>query len=311
MVPVAGQVWSSDPFTLTARDNRLIGRGTTDMKGFIACALALVPEFSSRNLRVPIHLAFSYDEEVGCLAAPALLEHLKAFAAPPAAAIIGEPSGMRPANAHRGIHAFTTTVSGIPGHSSEPEAGVNAIDLAAACIGFLGQLADNARRQANRDDGDAVQHTTVNVGTIEGGAAVNIIAGHCRFAWDCRPAPGDRAARVRAALDHFVSSELLSRLKTSKPGVAVVTEEAVAVPPLTSEPGSPAEALALALTGHNACVTVPFASEAGHFQEADIPAVVCGPGFPAQAHQPDEFVDVEQIEACLAFLHRLADWATR
>jgi len=311
VVPVTGQQWSSDPFSLIERDGRLHGRGAADMKSFIAVALAMVPEFQARPLAVPIHLAFSYDEEVGCLGAPRLLERLAAVVPKPALAIVGEPSEMKVANSHRGINTFKTAVTGRPGHSSDPGAGVNAIAEAAECIAFLTRLGSEFAAGREREGAVAPDWTTVNVGLIEGGAAVNIIAEHCRFAWECRPEAGTDAEQVLARLRAFVESDVLPRMRAVTPDAAINIEQDVMVPGLAAEPESPAETLALALTGHNHCVNVPFASEAGLFQRAGIPAVVCGPGSAAQAHQPDEFVTVDQVDACFAFMRRLADWAER
>lgn len=297
VVPVAGQAWTSDPFQLTAKRDRLVGRGTADMKGFLACALAIVPELAARDLRVPIHLAFSYDEEVGCLAAPELVARLREWLPAPALVVVGEPSGMRVADRHRGIHTFETSVRGRTGHASDPAAGVNAIAAAAEIVRALGALADG--------------ETTVNVGRIEGGTAVNIVAEHCRIVWETRPGPGTRAADLRARLDAFVEVELLPRMRAVAPEAEVETVERVAVPPFEAIAGSPAVSLLLALTGRNETVSVPFASEAGIFQAGGIPAVVCGPGHPAQAHQPDEYVEIAQLDACMDLLRRLADWAAR
>lgn len=306
VVPVEDQAWSSDPFTLVARDGMLFGRGTCDMKGFIACVLALVPEFSRLPLQVPLHLAFSYDEEVGCLAAPALIEALLAAVPRPAFAVIGEPTEMRVVQAHRGIASFETVVAGRAGHSSKPEVGVNAIFAAASCIGALAELA--------REDGrgkDAEERTTVNVGRIEGGTAVNIIAGHCRFLWECRSYDELSADRLRMGLDAWARRELLPPLRAVAPEADVRTEPKVAAPPLLVLADSPAVAVALALSGQNGAESIAYASEAGLFQKAGVPAVVIGPGSVAQAHQPDEFVVVTQLELCIGFLRRLGDWAIR
>jgi len=312
VVPVAGQAWTSDPFQLTERDGRLHGRGTCDMKGFVACALAMVPAFAARDLRVPIHLAFTYDEEVGCLAAAPLLELAAEVLPAPALAIVGEPSEMRVANRHRGINAYVTRVRGKPAHASDPDAGANAITAAAVIIGEIDRIgAEFAAAAVPREPGAAPEHTTVNVGTIEGGTALNIIAEHCRIAWEIRPAPGDDPDALRARVDAFVADHVLPAMRATAPEASIETTESVAVPGLEPLPGSPAEELLLALTGQNDCTSVPFASEAGIFQAAGIPAVVCGPGSSAQAHQPDEFVTAEQLEACLGLLHRLADWAAR
>jgi acetylornithine deacetylase len=309
VVPVADQAWTDDPFTVVERDGRLYGRGTADMKSFIAAALAMVPEFRERALKVPIHLALSYDEEVGCLSAPALLERIAQVLPKPALAIIGEPSEMKVANAHRGITTFVTTVTGRPGHASAPDAGVNAIACAAECITHLGRVARELAADSGLGDAPVPEHTTLNVGRIEGGSAVNIIAAHCRFVWECRAAPGVEAAEVHSMLESFAEAELLPRMRKVAPEAAIATEQTVAVPALVPENGSPAETLALALTGQNRCGSVPFASEAGMFQGAGIPAVVCGPGSPAQAHQPDEYVTLDQVDACITFMRRLADWA--
>ncbi len=315
VVPVKGQAWDTDPFTVARRDGRLYGRGTADMKGFIACALAGVPGFLARQLTVPIHLAFSYDEEVGCLGARPLLERLVAEKPPPLLAIIGEPSGMKVANAHRGVTKFATTVTGRPGHSSDPAKGVNAIEYAALAIAFLGRLAADMRAlpaPAGTGDFDPA-YSTINVGTIDGGQAVNIIAGACRFTWDCRAMPGTDGTEAKRRLDAYAAEELLPRMRAAGAGadVGIVTGETGSVPPLVPEPGSPAEALLLALTGQNACTTTPFGSEAGLFQQSGILAVICGPGSVALAHQPNEFVSVAQLDECAELLGKVADWAER
>lgn len=307
VVPVEDQVWTSDPFTVVARDGRLYGRGACDMKGFIACVLALVPEFVRAPLTVPLHLALSYDEEVGCLAAPALIEAMLESIAPPSFAIIGEPTGMRVAHAHRGIASFSTSITGRAGHSSKPEAGANAIVAAARCINVLDDLLE-AEQAAAAADGE---RTTVNVGRIEGGTAVNIIAGRCRFAWECRSDDESAADRLTAGLDAWVKRVLLPPMQAVAPEAAVATERLVAAPPLLFVPDSPAVAMALALSGQNSAHRVAFASEAGQFQQAGVPAVVIGPGHATQAHQPDEYVEREQLASCLAFLRRLCSWAGR
>jgi acetylornithine deacetylase len=309
VVPVAGQNWDTDPFTVTEKGGRLYGRGTADMKSFIAAALSLVPDFTARALRVPIHLAFSYDEEVGCLGAPSLLKRLTADRPRPALVIVGEPTDMKVAGAHRGISAFRTRVTGKPGHSSMPGGGVNAIAYAAECVNFLTEVAEDMRARPGDTDFDPA-YTTINVGRIEGGQAVNIIAGECVFEWDCRPVPGSDAGEAARRLETHVAGGLGVRMRAGGAEEAgITTEQTISVPPLIAAPGSPAEALVLSLTGHNHTTTTAFASEAGLFQEAGIPAVVCGPGSPGQAHRPNEFIELDQVEACVAFLRRLADWA--
>lgn len=300
VVPVAGQAWASDPFRLSARGARLYGRGTADMKGFIAGVLAAVPAWSRRALRRPIHIVLSYDEEVGCLAQPMLVTRLLERVPRPAMAIVGEPSDMRVANRHRGIRVFTTDVTGRAGHSGRPGLGVSAIVAAARCIQRLDAIAGE-----ERESGDAA--TTLNVGIIEGGQAVNIIADRARFIWECRPADERDAGRVRHAFDGFVEGAVLPGMRRTAPEAAVTTTETVAVPALSPHAGSPAEELTLALTGGSACGDVPFTSEAGFFQQAGIPTVICGPGSAEQAHQADEFVHRDQLDAFGTFLDRLAE----
>lgn len=312
-VPVDGQVWRSNPFTLVERTARLFGRGTADMKGFIAAVLAMVPRFAASPLQVPIHLLLSYDEEIGCLAAPALVEALRERLPPPALAVVGEPSEMRVATAHRGIATYTTTVHGRAGHSGLPALGVSAIAAASRCVIWFDELA--AGLEAGSPDALSAQlATTVNVGTIAGGTAVNIIAPTCRIDWECRPAPGFAVAAVEAQFDAFVGEVLLPALRQRAPEARVETVRRVLVPPLTPPATAEAEALVALAANWAGCqvpTTVPFASEAGFLQGADIPTLICGPGSPRQAHQADEFVTIAQLQACVTFLQRLCDWAQR
>jgi acetylornithine deacetylase len=321
VVPVAGQDWHSDPFRLTERpgepgepDGRLYGRGTADMKGFIALVLALVPEAvnraAQRRLTVPLHLAFTHDEETGCFGAPALIRGLPSGAERPVMAIVGEPTSMQVANRQKGCSFFRTRITGREGHSSAPDQGVSAIAAAAEIVGEIGRLHAEARGRARPDSGFDPPHTTLSVGTIAGGTAVNIIARECSFEWDLRNLPDEDAAALTARLDRFIAGDLLPRLRAVYPQAAIDTETVVAVPPLLAAPGSPAESLARRLTGANSATTVSFATEAGLYQQAGIPAVVCGPGSIAVAHKPDEFITRAELAAGQAFLDGLLDWAT-
>ncbi len=311
VVPVAGQKWSSDPFTLVARDDRLYGRGAADMKGFIAVALALVPDFLARPLARPLHLVLSYDEEVGCLGAPGLIaRYLKDF--PKAfAAIVGEPTGMRIANAHKGVSVYRTHVTGKPGHSSNPGAGVNAIAIAAECIKFLMDEAETLKATGRKDARFDPPHATVSVGTIEGGTAMNIIAAECDFIWDCRSVSVSEAAELEARFDDHCALDIVPAMRERASACGIDTHRHCVVPPLTADPANPIEALARRLTGQNEAVVSSFAAEAGMFQQAGIPAILCGPGEIAQAHRPDEFVTRDQLEICAGFLRALAGWATQ
>ncbi len=311
VVPVLGQAWTSDPFRLETRGDRLHGRGTADMKGFIALSLALVPQALEQKLEIPLHLAFSYDEEVGCLGVPALIGSLPTGAARPRLAIIGEPTGMQVANAHKGIQFLKTRVTGHEAHSSTPERGVNAIAAAAEIIAEIGRLAAEYRAAARPDSGFDPPYTSFNIGTIAGGAAVNIIARDCTFDWEFRAIPGEDVSALRQRIEQFVTSDLLPRMRAGHSGAKVETETAALVPPLVPDPASPAEALARRLTGANKATTIAFASEAGLFQAAGIPAVICGPGSIDVAHQPDEFITRKQLDAGAAFLDRLLAWMRR
>jgi acetylornithine deacetylase len=318
VVPVAGQEWHSDPFRLTERPGedsgeqggRLYGRGSADMKGFIALVLALVPEMASRTLAVPLHLAFTHDEETGCFGAPALIRALPTGMARPLLAIVGEPTSMQIANAQKGCSFFRTRITGREGHSSAPDRGVSAISAAAELIAEIGRLHAEARGRARPVSGFDPPHTTLSVGTIAGGTAVNIIARECAFDWDLRTLPHEDAAALKARIDRFISADLLPRMRAVYAQAAVETETIVAVPPLVPVSGSPAEALARRLTGVNTTTTVSFASEAGLYQQAGIPAIVCGPGSIDVAHKPDEFITRAELAAGQQFLDRLLDWAT-
>ncbi|MDF2097086.1 acetylornithine deacetylase [Aquibaculum arenosum] len=307
VVPVEGQTWSSDPFTLTERDGRLYGRGTADMKSFLAIALALAPEFAARPLRRPIHLAFSYDEEVGCLGVGRLIEDMTANLPLPDLAIIGEPTDMRLVTGHKAIHAFRTSITGRPAHSSQPHRGAGAIFAAGRMIEKLWQLGQEKRQET--DPRFEPPWTTVQVGTIEGGTALNILPGACSFVWEYRSLPSEDATDIHRRMEAFAQEEVLPALREFAPEADIVTEPIAAVPPLRPEREGAAEALVRRLTGANESRMVAFTTEGGLFQQAGLSTVVCGPGSIDQAHQPDEFIELSQVEACTAFLRRLADWA--
>lgn len=309
VVPVAGQAWNTEPFALSERSGRLYGRGAADMKGFIALVLALVPKAATRALAVPLHLALSYDEETGCFGAPVLIRALPEGAARPRLAIVGEPTSMQIANAQKGCHFYRTRILGLEAHSSLPDRGVNAIGAAAEIITRIDRLAAAARQRACPASGFHPPYTTCNIGRIAGGTAINIIARECEFEWDLRPLPGEDATALKGEIDAFIADDLLPRMRDIFPTAAVETETIVAVPALVPDPSSPAEALARRLTGANTTTTVSFASEAGLFQEAGIPAVVCGPGAIDVAHQPNEFITRDQLGEGAAFLDRLLAWA--
>lgn len=305
VVPVDGQDWSTDPFTLTEADGKLYGRGSADMKGFIACALAMAPQFADMDLERPIHFAFSYDEEVGCLGVGRLIDVVLSELPRPAAVIVGEPTSMQIATAHKGICAMTTTVRGREAHSSRPHDGVNAIGAAAALVSYLYRLCDELA-VTERDERFDPPFTTFNVGTVSGGDALNIIARECLLNWEFRPIPGADPAEIIARVETWVKDELLPGMRTTDPSCAVENVCEFVVPPLDAAEGSVAEAIAREATGLNSTGTVAFVTEASLFADAGVPAIVCGPGDIAQAHQPDEFIEIAQLDACLAFLDRIA-----
>lgn len=305
VVPVDGQPWDSDPFEVVERDGRLYGRGTADMKSYIATALALLPEMQSRPLKRPIHFALTHDEEVGCLGAPHLIRDVLENLPRPGAVIIGEPTEMQVVDAHKGINSFMTTVTGHEAHSSQTHRGVNAVMTAGKLIAFLGDLA--AEKAANPEPGSRFDppYSTIHVGTVEGGTALNIVARHAGFRWEIRALPGDDPADTVARLEEYCAREIVPAMRKVAPDTGVETKPRVVVPALSPDPGSPAEQLAFALTGTNATHAVSYATEGGQFQDAGLPAVVCGPGSIDQAHKPNEWIALEQVRAGEDFLRRL------
>jgi acetylornithine deacetylase len=303
VVPIDGQTWATNPFAADIRDNRLYGRGAADMKGFIAAALALVPEFAALDLKRPLHFAFSYDEEVGCIGVRRLLDDLKTAGIKPALAIIGEPTSMRVVAAHKAGAVIETVATGREGHSSAPSKGANAVMMAGEFIAALASLGDELKR--DRDGNFDPPYTTVQAGVISGGTAVNVLAREARVMWECRALP-DRDAQ--AVLDRATAraADILPRYRTGAPEAGFATRVHAAYPGLVRDDKSPAVQLACALSGSNDVHTVSYGTEAGLFQQAGIPAVVCGPGSIEQAHKPDEFVELDQLDACAEFLRRLA-----
>ena len=309
VVPVDGQDWSSDPFRAVQRDGRLYGRGAADMKSFVAIALAQLPAMLERPLKRPIHLALTYDEEVGCLGVPVLISDLVDAVPRPEMVIVGEPTGMQIVNGQKGCRVFRTSIDGCPAHSSQPHRGANAIVAAAALIHYLEEVFAERLAQAPADCPYVPPAATFNVGRIQGGEALNIIAGHCYFDWEFRPLPSDDADAIEAAFNRHAESVVLPKLRAVAPDAAITTERLALVAPMGREPDGAAEHLVRRLTGANDEAVVSFGSEAGFFQEAGFSTIIFGPGSIDQAHQPDEFIELSQVAACEAFLHKLADWA--
>lgn len=304
VVPVDGQDWSTDPFVMTEQDGRLYGRGTCDMKGFIACALVMAKNYAKQDLKRPVHFAFSYDEEVGCLGAPDMIREMTASGPQPRIAIIGEPTGMGVVTGHKGLYSVRVEIEGLEAHSSKVEDGACAVTHAVPLMQHLAECADRWRAAAPDDSPFDPPYGTITIGQMGGGTAANILARHAWFESSMRPAPWDDARAVGDTLrQRAVDIEV--QMRRHAPAARVEVIQRSDAPPLRPEINSPAEELARQLTGDNARRFVSFGTEAGQFQSAGLSTVVCGPGYIEQAHKPDEFVDISQLEACLDFLGKL------
>ena len=317
VVPVDGQDWTSDPFTATIRGDKLYGRGACDMKGFIACALTLLPRVvqlsNEGQLRRPLHLALSFDEEVGCLGAPLILADLKARGITPDYCIVGEPTNMTMVVAHKGIAVYRCRVHGKSAHSSLTAQGVNAISYASRLIGYVDELAEElSHRDGALEDGDAlfdVPYSTLSVGTIRGGTATNIVPNLCEFTFDYRNLPHMTQEDILAPIQAKVA-ELNAQMqaRAADTGIELMQEESV--PAMTDNDSAELQSLIAALTGDNERHKVAYATEGGQFTNAGIPTIICGPGSIEQAHKADEYVELSEIERCDGFLQKLLDSCT-
>jgi acetylornithine deacetylase len=308
VVPVDGQAWSTDPFRLAERNGRLYGRGTADMKGFLACVLAAVPLFVERKLDVPVHLAFSYDEEVGCLGVRPMLAELEKRAHKPRLCIIGEPTELKPVLGHKGKLAMRCQVKGAACHSAYAPYGVNAIQYAARLINELENIGEALAQPEHRDERFTPPFSTVQTGVIKGGRALNIVPAECEFDFEVRSVPGFDAQSVAERIETFAQARLLPRMRNVQADTDIRFEQLNAYPALETERESEAARLIAAVSESSDFGTVAFGTEGGLFTQAGIPTVVCGPGSMDQGHKPDEFVSVEQLERCDAMLGRLAGW---
>jgi acetylornithine deacetylase len=304
-VPVEGQRWTSDPFTLTSREGKLYGRGSCDLKGFLACVLASVRLFKTRRLEEPVHLIISYDEEVGCTGVRPLIARLGNDLPRPRAIIVGEPTSMQVIDAHKRIDAYRTVVHGREAHSSLPSLGVNAISAAASLVCELDRIGTDVAKREN-DPRFEPPYSTISVGTIKGGAAGNIVPKLCEFQWQVRSLPQATPGEAQRELGAFAEEALLPKMKQVTNKAAIETTSLNSVPAFAARQASEAVALALKLTGANETRAISYPTEAGLFEQAGCPAVICGPGDIAQAHAADEFVNIEQLDACMAFLAGLA-----
>jgi acetylornithine deacetylase len=306
VVPVEDQDWLSDPFQVVEKDGRLYGRGTCDMKSFYAIALALVPEM--QNLKRPIHFALSYDEEVGCLGAPALIEALTDAVPAPQAVIVGEPTMMRVVRAHKSIFRFHIRVTGHEAHSSQPHRGVSAVMVAGRLINWMHERQRRNAAEASPDCTFEPPYTSLHCGVVHGGTATNIMAHHCELEADFRSVPGEDARMYFEALQTYAREELEPEMQAIAPETGIQFRVDACVPAFEAAEDAPAVTLVKRLTGQNDLECVSYGAEAGQFQEAGHSVVMCGPGSIDQAHQPNEYISLAQVEAGTVFLRRLIDY---
>ncbi len=306
VVPVTGQKWSTDPFQLTQIDDRLYGRGSVDMKGFLACMLASVPMFKKANLKKPIHLAFSFDEETGGFGMPVLLDSMALNDFQPSVVIVGEPTEMKIITGHKGSYEMRTEISGYEVHSSNPLLGVNAISIAMKLISKIEEI--GLLRAANPIDGSPYDppFATFNVGIIEGGAASNATAGWCNFDWEYRPMPGEDGSKTILEIEKFANEELLPEMKkvSTQADIKIITQAPVG----GLDDRNAAEGLSFitAITGLNSTGVVSFGTDAGYFSDKEYSTVVFGPGSISRAHKPDEYIKLSELEEGLDFFEKVS-----
>ena len=308
VVPVDGQPWTTDPFRLTQRDGKIFGRGVCDMKGFLAIATAAVPELVARDLKMPVHLAMSYDEEIGCLGIHGMLADLAQRSLQPLACFVGEPSDMNVVSAHKGKIGGHVTVRGLEAHTGVAHLGVNAFEAAAEAVAYFKRIARRLRDEGPyADDFEDPPYTTIQCAMIEGGTAVNIVAGACSFDFDVRYLPGHNPYDLIDECKAFVDAEVMPEMRAVSPETGFDWQEVPGCAALNTSDDADVTELAKNLSLKNSSKRVGFGTEAGHFQDAGIPIVVCGPGSIDQAHKSDEFITLEQVALCERFIGRLID----
>jgi len=306
VVPITGQQWATDPFVLTRKENKLYARGAVDMKGFLACVLASVPVFQSAHLKKPIHIAFSFDEEIGGLGMPVLINSLNNFAYRPTIAIVGEPTNMQLITGHKGGYEMRTEIKGLDVHACNPTIGVNAISVACQLITKIEQIAARMASKPHPNSPYEPAYCTFNVGTIEGGTATNATAGWCHFSWEFRPLPGEDGQLIIDEIKLYANNELLPAMQAIHPlsEINIITE--VPVPALDDTNAALATELVSHITGLNSTDVVSFGTDGGYFSDAGISTVVFGPGDINRAHKADEYIEVEELGQGLEFLAKLA-----
>lgn len=305
VVPVDGQAWDNNPFELLIKEGKAFGRGTCDMKGFIAVVLALLPEFKQMQLKHPIHFAFSYDEEIGCRGAPLLIADLQQAGIKPAACIVGEPTNMQPVIAHKGIQVFRCRVHGHAVHSSLTSQGCNAIEYAAKLICYIRELADEIKKTGPFDEYYDVPYTSVTTNRINGGIAHNIIPAMCEFIFEFRHLPQVKPNSILDKITAYIQQEILPMMHKEQAHTKIDVDNIAAAPAFESDTSAAINHVVDALTQEKKIHKVAYATEAGLFQLADIPTIVCGPGSIEQAHRPNEFVTLAQLDQCEKFLRQV------
>ncbi|MBN9225744.1 MULTISPECIES: acetylornithine deacetylase [Legionella] len=302
VVPVDGQIWDSDPFRATVKDEKVYGRGACDMKGFIAVVMNLIPQLKTLHLEFPLHFAFSYDEEIGCLGAPDLIEKMTQLNYKPKACIVGEPTSMQPVIGHKGIHCYRCQIHGVAAHSSLTPQGCNAIEHAASLITYLRNMAQHFKFQGHQDGAYDVPYTTISTNLIQGGNAYNTIPGLCEFVFEIRNLVADNPEKLLQQIDDYIEAELLPTLQKEQLNTKIILENLAQVPGLETAPSEPIVRAAQLICHNEKQLKVAYATEAGLFQQAKISTIVCGPGSIEQAHRANEFVALEQLHRCEQFI---------
>ncbi len=309
VVPASAKEWASDPFVATQKDNKIYGRGSCDMKGFIACSLALAPYFASQNLKKPIHFSFTYDEETACQGAPIMIKELKKRNINCSICIVGEPTSMKAIQAHKGCYEYSTHFTGLAGHGSAPDKGVNAVEYATRFINKLMELREELKKREPKNSIFNPPYTTLQIGRIKGGLARNVIADQCVVDWELRPVVPEDGEFVNKKIDTYINDVLLPEMKKVYSKADIKKEIIGEIIGFNKEEKSEAINLVCNLTGDNSRDVVSFGTEAGLFQEIGISTVVCGPGSIEQAHKIDEYVSFDQLKKCLSLLIQIGDFA--
>ncbi|GJL94958.1 MAG: acetylornithine deacetylase [Hyphococcus sp.] len=304
VVPIDGQDWDTDPWTVVEKGGKLFGRGVADMKSFSAIGLSLVPEMLAANMKRPVIFALSYDEEIGCLGAPRMIEKIAEHVPAPAAVIVGEPTNMKVIDGHKGIAAFRVTVTGFTTHSSQTDRGVSAVEAAAKLITKITEMRERRAQAADPGSPFAPPYSTMTVNVAHGGTQLNIMAAEATFDWDLRIVPGDSQADIIEEFTDFARG-IEAEMRAKAPGCSIKMHQMTNAPSLAPSTDNPAADLAKAITGHNSTDVVAYAAEAGQFQEAGFSTIICGPGSIDQAHQANEFITLEQVSAGTDFIRRL------